>query len=64
MGDTSWAVSNNYFTNAAGKVVTQWPYSAVDYHVLLKVLGPFSETARRRARAPEASSIPRANTAA
>jgi cation diffusion facilitator CzcD-associated flavoprotein CzcO len=64
MTGTAWAVSNNYFTNAAGKVVTQWPYSAVDYHLLLRVLGPFSETARRRARAPEASSIPRANTAA
>ena len=44
--------------------MTQWPFSALDYHVLLRVLGPFSETARRRARAPEASSIPRANTAA
>jgi hypothetical protein len=62
MTGTAWAVSNNYFTNAAGKVVTQWPYSAVDYHLLLRVLGPFSETARRRARAPEVSSIPLPST--
>jgi cation diffusion facilitator CzcD-associated flavoprotein CzcO len=48
MDDTAWAVSNNYFTTNAGKVVTQWPYSALDYGALLKTLGPLSETARRR----------------
>ena len=48
MEDTAWIVSNNYFTNDAGKVVTQWPLSAVDYNVLLKTLGRFSETTRRR----------------
>ena len=64
MEGTAWAVSNNYFTTDTGKIVTQWPFSALDYGALLKILGPFSETARRRARAPEASSIPRANTAA
>ena len=49
MEDTAWAVSNNYFTVASGKVVTQWPYSAIDYNVLLKTLGRFSETTRTRA---------------
>jgi hypothetical protein len=48
MADTAWAVSNNYFTTAAGKVVTQWPFSALDYGALLKTLGPLSETVRRR----------------
>lgn len=48
MEDTAWIVSNNYFTNDAGKVVTQWPLSAIDYNVLLKTLGRFSETTRRR----------------
>jgi cation diffusion facilitator CzcD-associated flavoprotein CzcO len=48
MDDTAWAVSKNYFTIPSGKVVTQWPYSAVDYHLMLKALGPFSETVERR----------------
>ena len=46
MEGTAWAVSNNYFTNTAGKVVTQWPYSALDYGALLKVFGPLSESVR------------------
>jgi hypothetical protein len=49
MEDTAWAVSANYFTSDSGKVVTQWPYSAVDYHVLVRLLGRLSETVRRRA---------------
>jgi len=48
MDDTAWAVSNNYFTVASGKVVTQWPYSATDYNVMLKALGRPSETVRTR----------------
>ena len=48
MADTAWAVSNNYFTTGAGKVVTQWPFSALDYGALLKTLGPLSESVRRR----------------
>ena len=48
MEDTAWAVSNNYFTTSAGKVVTQWPFSALDYGALLKTLGPLSEQVRRR----------------
>ena len=48
MEGTAWAVSNNYFTTESGKVVTQWPLSALDYGALLKVLGPPSETVRRR----------------
>ena len=66
MAGTAWAVSNNYFTTSAGKIVTQWPFSALDYGALLKTLGPLSETVRRRRalRYSEASSIPRANAAA
>jgi hypothetical protein len=48
MEDTAWAVSNNYFTTTTGKIVTQWPFSALDYGALLKTLGRPSETARRR----------------
>ena len=44
-------MSNNYFTSATGKVVTQWPYGNMLYRVLTKLLGRVSETtpARRRA---------------
>ena len=31
MEGTSWAVSNNYFKNVSGKIVTQWPYSPLTY---------------------------------
>ena len=48
MHDTAWAVSRNYFANASGKIVTQWPYSALDYQVLIRLFGRASETARRR----------------
>jgi cation diffusion facilitator CzcD-associated flavoprotein CzcO len=48
MADTAWAVSNNYFTTSTGKVVTQWPFSALDYGALLKTLGRPSETTRCR----------------
>jgi len=48
MEGTAWAVSNNYFTTDKGKIVTQWPFSALDYGALLKTLGPLSETTRTR----------------
>ena len=48
MEGTAWVVSNNYFTTSTGKVVTQWPFSALDYGALLKTLGPLSESVRRR----------------
>jgi cation diffusion facilitator CzcD-associated flavoprotein CzcO len=47
MHDTAWATSANYFKSASGKVVTQWPYSAVDYGLLTRLLGRLSETTRR-----------------
>jgi cation diffusion facilitator CzcD-associated flavoprotein CzcO len=53
MSDTAWAVSNNYFTTSNGKVVTQWPFSALDYGALLKTLGPVSESVRSRGAKPE-----------
>jgi len=49
MEGTSWTMSKNYFTTADGKVVTQWPYGALLYGVMAKVLGRPSERARRRA---------------
>jgi len=48
MTGTSWTMSNNYFTTASGKVVTQWPYGNSIYAVLTKLLGRVSETASRR----------------
>ncbi len=48
MERTSWTMSNNYFTSAGGKVVTQWPYGNLQYRALTKVLGRASEIARRR----------------
>lgn len=35
---TSWVVSNNYYKSESGRVVTQWPYGAVIYRVLSKLL--------------------------
>jgi cation diffusion facilitator CzcD-associated flavoprotein CzcO len=48
MQGTSWTLSNNYFTTADGKVVTQWPYGNLVYALLTKLLGRVSETARTR----------------
>jgi cation diffusion facilitator CzcD-associated flavoprotein CzcO len=48
MQGTSWTMSNNYFTAATGKVVTQWPYGNTQYRALTKILGRVSETTRRR----------------
>jgi cation diffusion facilitator CzcD-associated flavoprotein CzcO len=50
MTGTSWTMSNNYFTTANGKVVTQWPYGNASYAVLTKLLGRISETTSRRTR--------------
>jgi cation diffusion facilitator CzcD-associated flavoprotein CzcO len=46
MKGTSWVVSRNYFTAPSGRIVTQWPYGALLYGLLTKVLGPPSEKAR------------------
>lgn len=48
MVGTAWAVSNNYFTTTAGKIVTQWPYSPLTYTALARVLGRGAHTTRRR----------------
>ncbi len=48
MRGTSWTMSRNYFTNAAGKVVTQWPYGAQSYRLLVRLLSRLSEATRRR----------------
>jgi cation diffusion facilitator CzcD-associated flavoprotein CzcO len=48
MAGTSWTMSNNYFTSATGKVVTQWPYGNMLYRVLTKLLGRVSESTRLR----------------
>lgn len=50
MDGTSWTMTNNYFTSPTGKIVTQWPYSNLEYRVLTKLFGRVSETTRRRAR--------------
>ena len=52
MEGTSWKVSNNYFKNASGKIVTQWPYSPLVYSALTKTLGRWSATTRTRLDQP------------
>lgn len=48
MRGTAWTTSRNYFKNAAGKIVTQWPYGAQTYRVLSRLLSRLSETTRGR----------------
>jgi cation diffusion facilitator CzcD-associated flavoprotein CzcO len=48
MAGTSWTMSNNYFKSPTGKIVTQWPYSNMEYRVLTKLLGRVSEITSRR----------------
>jgi hypothetical protein len=40
LATTVWAVSNNYFKSASGRIVTQWPYGRIFYSALLRTLGP------------------------
>jgi cation diffusion facilitator CzcD-associated flavoprotein CzcO len=47
MEGTSWLLTRTYFTSATGKVVTQWPFGAVLYGVLVRTLGRLSEIDRR-----------------
>jgi cation diffusion facilitator CzcD-associated flavoprotein CzcO len=46
MRDTAWVESRNYFKNASGKIVTQWPYGAQTYRFLSRALSRPSETTR------------------
>jgi cation diffusion facilitator CzcD-associated flavoprotein CzcO len=46
MEGTAWTVSNNYYKSASGRIVTQWPFGALLYGVLTKVLAPLSEATR------------------
>ena len=48
MEGTSWTMTNNYFKSPTGKIVTQWPYSNLEYRALTKLLGRVSETTYRR----------------
>jgi cation diffusion facilitator CzcD-associated flavoprotein CzcO len=49
MEGTSWTMSNNYFTSATGKIVTQWPSGNMVYRGVTKVFGRMSERATCRA---------------
>jgi hypothetical protein len=42
----TWPMSRNYFTTATGRVVTQWPFGALPYRVLSRVLARPSERTR------------------
>lgn len=46
MRGATWEASRNDFKNAAGKVVTQWPYGALSYRLLSRLLSRPSETTR------------------
>ena len=48
MRGTAWTTSRNYFKNAAGKIVTQWPYGAQTYRVMSRLLSRPSESTRAR----------------
>jgi cation diffusion facilitator CzcD-associated flavoprotein CzcO len=48
MQGTSWTRSRNYFTSASGRVVTQWPFGALFYGLLVNTIGRVSQTTRRR----------------
>lgn len=52
MEGTAWATSHNYFAAPSGRIVTQWPYSAIDYGLLVRLLGPPSESLRRAGERP------------
>jgi cation diffusion facilitator CzcD-associated flavoprotein CzcO len=59
---TVWVQANNYYKSPSGRVVTQWPYGAVIYRAVTKLLGPLSEKVTRVAPAsdrtdPRASSL-------
>jgi cation diffusion facilitator CzcD-associated flavoprotein CzcO len=45
---TSWAVADNYYKGATGKIVTQWPFGPLLYGLLVRLLGGPSEIRRRR----------------
>jgi len=49
MEGTSWTMSNNYFTSATGKIVTQWPSGNMVYRYMTKLLGRIAENTRSRA---------------
>jgi cation diffusion facilitator CzcD-associated flavoprotein CzcO len=46
MDGTAWTVSKNYYKSASGRIVTQWPFGALFYGALTKVLAPLSEATR------------------
>jgi len=46
MVGTSWTTTHTYFVSSTGRVVTQWPYGAVVYGLLTKLLGRLAETTR------------------
>jgi len=41
---TSWVLSNNYYKSESGRVVTQWPYGAIIYSALTKLLRRASQS--------------------
>ena len=58
MDGTAWTVSNNYYKSPSGRIVTQWPFGALFYGALTKVLAPLSETTRVTADSAEAAAAP------
>lgn len=48
MEGTAWTETTNYYRSPTGRIVTQWPYSNLEYRALTKLLGRISETTNRR----------------
>jgi cation diffusion facilitator CzcD-associated flavoprotein CzcO len=46
MRGKSWTMSRNYFTTESGKVVTQWPFGAMPYRLMSRILSRPSENTR------------------
>jgi len=48
MDGTSWTMTDNYFKAPTGRIVTQFPYSNLEYRYMTKALGRISEKKWRR----------------
>ncbi|MGO9222508.1 hypothetical protein [Mycobacterium sp.] len=49
---TVWVQANNYYKSPSGRVVTQWPYGAVIYTLVTKLLRRPSERVFRASPSP------------
>jgi cation diffusion facilitator CzcD-associated flavoprotein CzcO len=53
--DSVQVIANNYFKSPTGRIVTQWPYDAVTYYLLTRLLRRPSQIRRRHTSTSELS---------